>query len=507
MNDTNSTNNAVITNDTNLALITSIVEGVKAGIAEGLRPRDKKDTGPKHDQLALEFLADLGKDTVYHQGFWYVYDGTCYRYDSELSLKVRKWLVSKRYQCNNHVVSNVVNDLYAIRSKFASSHPAMPFYVGEDPFPKNVMAFRNGLLDIDAYLAGEPNALRPHTPNWISTFSLPYDFDPNATCPLWQDKLVEAFGSKEDSRYTLLQEWFGYTMTPDISLHKMLVKCGVPRAFKGTSDRIHQAMLGDDNTIGYSLHSLVRDFGLRRLVGKYVAFVGEVELARCNDKARICEVLKGITGGDPQSVESKGVNEVPSIILPTRFSISCNEKPRFIDATGALAARMLYIKFDVSFKGREDTKLLSKLLPELPGIAVWALEGLRRLRSNGRFTETETQKEMVKQFRRTTDAYAFAQDCLQVERERCPANIEGIRLADTPQKMTAPSLRTIYAKWLEETGKEPLRGNMLEDNLQDMFPDITSDRVDVTDHGVRKKLRVYYGIGPTPDYTPPGSPS
>jgi len=54
---------------------------------------------------------------------------------------------------------------------------------------------------------------------------------------------------------------------------------------------------------------------------------------------------------------------------------------------------MLLIPFNVSFLGREDHTLEMRLVGELPGIANWALEGLRRLNSRGRFTEPQISKE------------------------------------------------------------------------------------------------------------------
>ena len=47
----------------------------------------------------------------------------------------------------------------------------------------------------------------------------------------------------------------------------------------------------------------------------------------------------------------------------------------------------MLLEFHNSFRGKEDRALGAKLRAELPGIAAWALEGLRRLRANqGRFT-------------------------------------------------------------------------------------------------------------------------
>ena len=190
------------------------------------------------------------------------------------------------------------------------------------------------------------------------------------------------------ARIQLLQEWFGYTLLPDVRHHKMLVKMGPPRAGKGTTDRVHEGMLGSENTTGFSLYSLADKFGLRRLLGRHVAFVGKVTLAG-EGKPRILETLNAITGGDPVPIEEKYNPQCVSVTLPTRFSISCNEMPSFVDPSGTLSARLLVLNYNKSFVGREDRGLVERLLAELPGINRWALDGLRRLRANGRFTETD----------------------------------------------------------------------------------------------------------------------
>ena len=132
----------------------------------------------------------------------------------------------------------------------------------------------------------------------------------------------------------------------------------------------------------------------------------------------VFETLNSIVGQDPQSIESKGKNECLSMALPTRFSLSCNEVPSFHDTCGALYSRLLVLPFDKSFVGREDRELLTKLLAEISGIANWALDGLRRLRANKRFSETPRGGELISRFRRnSSDAVAFMQDCLESIRQ------------------------------------------------------------------------------------------
>ena len=73
--------------------------------------------------------------------------------------------------------------------------------------------------------------------------------------------------------------------------------------------------------------------------------------------------------------------------LPTRFLIISNELPRFGDASGAIATRFVTLVLTQSWLGRENTKLTNELREELPGILSWALDGLDRLNTEGRFTD------------------------------------------------------------------------------------------------------------------------
>jgi len=266
---------------------------------------------------------------------------------------------------------------------------------------------------------------------------LPYEFDPSKKIDRWGAFLDQIFdGDKE--RMELMQEWYGYCLVPDISFHKLMVKIGVIRAGKGVSDRMLQRLLGEGNWTAYNLHSLADKFGLRNLPGKLVAFVGEVNLAGSRDKYRILETLNSIVGGDPQSIERKNFNECPSVVLPTRFNVSCNEMPKFVDPTGALASRMLVLNFDRSFYGEEDRSLEDKLSGELSAICNWALEGYRRLKEQGHFTEGERTKRTAMECRReNSDIFAFVQDMCLVHRSVDPGNLDGVPIEVDPKIWTA----------------------------------------------------------------------
>ncbi len=423
--------------------------------------KSKKETNPYiYQQIAKAFCEDVmsdKKENIYKAVYWqettYLYDSTKYTplTEKELCHRLRQWLDIKKRPINNFFIGNVIPIIQSLIYQDRIKYPAMPFYYGtdtDDDFPKveNVIAYKNKLLNITAYLENKPNALMPHTPLWVSPVCLPYEYNPNATCPLWIRFLDEIFEG-DNEKALLLQEWFGYCLTHDTSSQKFLIMCGVERAGKGVICDILKSMIGIEATAGFSLYQFARQFGLVPLVDKLVAFCGEVELKNCRDKNHILEVLKGITGEDELCIERKYQNAL-HLVLPTRLIICCNEMPTLYETTGALSSRLLLLQFQKSFSGKEDYELKDKLHNELSGISNWALEGLRRLRRNGRFSEPTAMKIGLQEHRRESNpTLAFIQDCLVVENRLNAGNLVMVELGDMPLSITKRGVEGLYRQW------------------------------------------------------------
>ena len=116
-----------------------------------------------------------------------------------------------------------------------------------------------------------------------------------------------------------------------------------------------------------TLATLARPFGLAPLIDKPVAILPDARLSGRPDNAAITECLLSISGEDDQTVDRK---HLPAWTgrLPTRFVLISNELPRLRDASGALASRLILLRFTRSFYGREDVGLFDRLSRELPGI-------------------------------------------------------------------------------------------------------------------------------------------
>src|SRR5205807_2637736 len=95
---------------------------------------------------------------------------------------------------------------------------------------------------------------------------------------------------------------------------------------------------------------------------------------KLENRSTALERIKCITGNDVVSVNRKN-RPIVNGRVPAKLVIVANQHPKFLDESGALAARELPLIFERSWRGKEDRELRAKLTRELPGIANWALDG------------------------------------------------------------------------------------------------------------------------------------
>lgn len=133
------------------------------------KPDDEEDapTNAKFERLAslyVDHLRRSGQVPLHHHGRFYVYRGCRYVEETELPDKLRAYFKATGRPQSNNVIGNVVPIVQSHGYRPLTDHPEMPFYAGRGVFPKPdaVIAYRNGLLDVDAYLAGQAKLIPPH---------------------------------------------------------------------------------------------------------------------------------------------------------------------------------------------------------------------------------------------------------------------------------------------------------------------------------------------------------
>jgi putative DNA primase/helicase len=412
----------------------------------------------RYEQYADAFLMDMAKEEglrlCFYGGRFLRYDGYRYIPEQQIPHRLRSYLLKRKIAQNNAVIGNVVPIIETRTLVRLDQHPELPFWHTNEPpcESRNVVAFRNGLIDIEKAIRGEA-VLRPHTPKWVSLQCLPHDFDPTALCPGWLTFLDETFEG-DSERVALLQEWCGYCLTPDNSLQKMLCLKGVSRGGKGTIVAVLEACLGTDNVTGYSLDSLSHQFGLGGLLGKLVATIGEVNLQRNPNKYTIYQNLNMVTGNDLVEIEYKFNPIKVSTRLPVRFVMACNAMPNFADDSGALAERLMIIDFERAVPpAKRDPMLPQKLVAEVSGITNWAIDGLARLRSTGKFTIPSKMAATLNAYRReNSKTLGFLQDRVVIHQHLDTGNLPGVEVVnDNLGYVFCDDLKKSYVLWCEDS--------------------------------------------------------
>jgi putative DNA primase/helicase len=271
--------------------------------------------------------------------------------------------------------------------------------------------------------------------------------------------------------------WFGYCLMSDTRQQKMLMVVGPKRSGKGTIARVLRALVGKENVCGPTLASLSTNFGLWPLLGKSVGIISDARLGGRTDSQAVVERLLSISGEDALTVDRKNLQPI-TCKLPTRLMIFSNELPRLGDSSGALAGRMVVLRLRESFYGREDHGLTDRLLAELPGILLWAIEGWRRLRERGYFAQPASANELAGEM---ADLGSPAAVFL---RERC--------LLGPEHEVQRDVLYGQYAEWSRLKGKQHVEDAIgFGRSLRAAVPDL-SDR----HHRVNGTLeRFYSGVG------------
>lgn len=229
---------------------------------------------------------------------------------------------------------------------------------------------------------------------------LSYNYNPKAECPRFRRFLDEVLPEKDVQ--LVLQEFVGCCLNPGIKLEKVL--CCVGSGFNGKSVffEIILSLLGEDNVCSYNINSLCDDKGYSR------AMIKNKLLNYSSDfggKIFSNGIFKQLASGEP--VEARRLYKEPEIIRNyARLAFNCNSMPSSADTSFGFRRRLLIVPFNVKIdKNKADPDLAKKLKAELPGILVWAIEGLKRFIRNGKkLSHSDTLENLEQAYKEDTDS-------------------------------------------------------------------------------------------------------
>jgi len=333
-----------------------------------------------------------------------------------------------------------------------------------------IISVANGLLDLGSRL------LHPHTPQFFSTVSVPFAYEPAAPEPQRFLDFLNELWPQEPEAIDALAEWFGYVISGRTNLQKMLLTIGPTRGGKGVIARILTALIGTRNVCGPTLSSFAGEHGLAPLFGKSLAVISDVRFGGKNGNV-VVERLLSISGEDMLTVNKKYQQQIDAK-LTTRIHLISNELPRLTDASGAIIGRFVVLILTRSWLGKENHELETKLTPELPGILNWALEGLARLNENeGRFTRVPSAEEVIITMRDlASPVRAFVRECCTLK-----SNLE-VKRDDLYGK---------YKEWCDDNEYPKSAKHVFGRDLGAAVPELRTKQVGPPG----KRVRFYVGIG------------
>lgn len=268
-----------------------------------------------------------------------------------------------------------------------------------DPWMLN---FDNGTLDLRTL------ELLDHDPDSLITRTIGCDYDPDATCPTWEQTIAYALPDPELRSY--FQQALGYCLTGDTSQQAIFVAYG-PAGSNGKSTLMEgfAEALGEDYAI--YVDPVVFTVGQRdnmrmstkaQMEGKRFIHSSEMNSSQRIDE----EFLKAWSGGDSQ--EAKRLYADTYIYKPQgKIWIRTNERPQISGRGNSIWQRMKMVPFEAVIpesERRPQGEVFEAFRNEQAGILAWATRGLALLHTNRyRLVEPTKVAEAVREYKEATD--------------------------------------------------------------------------------------------------------
>lgn len=251
----------------------------------------------------------------------------------------------------------------------------------------------------------------PWNPEFLYNYTLPWNYDVNASCPNWERRLKEWL--PDEQTRMVVQEFVGYSLIPYMGFGKALWFIGGGANGKSIFTTIIGKLFGRDISAAVNMQTLFSRFGSQYLEGRLINLVEEAAI-RHMDGPKADTFKNLVTGGEVMAdVKNKAMVRYNNI---AKFIFSSNEQIKSSDKSVGLTRRLLIVNFDQDFSQSKTTtfEIMEELLPELDGIAVWAVQGLRRLMHQNGFTESLAIKKQVELFASDNDImHDFMTHCIK----------------------------------------------------------------------------------------------
>lgn len=324
----------------------------------------------------------------------------------------------------------------------------------------------------------ETGELLPHDKKYYFTNKMDIIYNKDAKCPNILKFFSEVHAGCD---IPIIQEMFGYCMYPEYIYHKIFFMLGTGRNGKGTELNLLTRFIGKRNVASATVNDLITNtFNSAQLFSKLANISGDIGMESIEDAG----ILKRLSGGDSVMAQHKFGHPF-EFINYAKLIYAMNDPPEIRDKSDAMWNRMIHITFPNKFLDIDintDPHILDKLTTpeEISGLFNWAMEGLKRLKTNGKFSYNKTVEENREAYERKSDPVkGFA--------------IDKLIYADG-KYIPKDHLRRIYSDWCKNEKLPSVNDVLFSKKLKDALPGCYPTRLRAEPGDDDSKIRVFMNI-------------
>ena len=362
----------------------------------------------------------------------------------------------------HNMIFNITDDIEIPSGKMSetlkyikATAPVLPF------IDTNIIAFKNALYDVenDAVLEKDHSIV-------TTTRMTNVEYNPDKVEHDQLDTFMfNLFGGQEDDADMMrfIYEVVGYCLVNNTFAQKFFILYGEGGNGKSSFLQLLTSLLTESNVSNIALIDIgASQFRLAEIVGKYANIGDDIESTAILNTAS----LKKIVTGDTIIVEPKHLK--PYSYKPhAKLFFSCNSIPRIYDNSTGMKDRLVIIPMTNRIRNTAiATPHIVREIIKSGGLTVLlnrALEGLRRLRSQGAFTEPPRVTALTASYIKENDQVAqFLDDIDNGEVQITPVYgsalgcDEDINILVSTKDVFARDLYLIYQNWAKESGYKSL---------------------------------------------------
>ena len=227
------------------------------------------------------------------------------------------------------------------------------------------------------------------------TYRLSYDYDPEATSPMWDSFLDEMLPSKDQQ--FLLHQYIGYSFTNNIKLEKALFLYGEGGNGKSVVQEVITELLGKENTSCVSIGKLTKDQNAIMLIeGKLLNYCSE------NERRFNLAQFRTLASGEPL-IGKKLYSDVRQVDRYAKLMFNMNSLPIVNEERESFLRRLLILEFNKKPK-KKDPQLHYKIIEkELNGIFNRIVKALYCLIQNKDFVDIPEINQFISDYNNDTD--------------------------------------------------------------------------------------------------------